>query len=205
MFKSKVYTYKRIFDMIKNEVESCATVPDDVLLLACNSELQYLYSQVIKKQVLKTGYVSDSSAGDIEVVLKTEILDAPIEVQFDDIVLVRNKNGENFMPTLPKNAGAYSNTYFEDENGNLNVIMDKDYDGEIEVFYIYRPDEVDSVTSTEYVELPTEYIPMLLGAIRTEAYKYINEDAMSAKWANDRNSYLEGFVKWIELTRPQFG
>ena len=198
MFESKAFTYEKIFKMIRAEVESYKNVSDDILLLACNVELQQLYSQVVKKQVMATGYISDAEAGKARAVT----LDA--KIPFEDIVLVRC-NGETFMHTSVKDAGAYKNTYHEGEDGVINVVMSKDFDGQVEIYYNYRPAEVDSVTSNANVELPTEYMPMFMAAIRTEAYKQVNEDALSAKWANDYNAYRESFDAWVESTRPQFG
>lgn len=198
MFESKVFTYDKIFKMIRTEVESYKRISDDILLLACNVELQQLYSQVIKKQIKATGQV-DSNAG-----VATNVTNLTATVQFEDIVQLR-ANGETFMHTTLKNAGAYNNTYFEEADGSLRVITSEDYYGEVEIYYNYRPAEIESVSSDKNVELPTEYIPMLLAAIRTEAYKQVNEDALSAKWANDYNAYRESFDKWVESTRPQFG
>lgn len=198
MFESKTYTYKKLFEMVRTEVSSYKPVSDDVLLLACNTELQYLYSQVIKKQVMKEGNISDAAAGEA----KEITLDG--DIPFEDIVLVR-ANGENFMHTMAKNASAYDNSYHEGTDGKIMVVTSSGYNGKVDVYYNYRPAEIDTVASTANVELPTEYVPMLLSAIRAEAYKQINEDAMSAKWANDYNAYREGFDKWIESTRPQFG
>ena len=179
-------------------MDSYKSISDDILLLACNVELQQLYSQVIKKQIKATGHI-DSDAG-----LATNVVGLPAAIPFEDIVLLR-ANGETFMHTMPKNAGAYNNTYFEEADGSLYVITSESYAGEVEIYYNYRPAEIESVSSSKKVELPTEYIPMLLAAIRTEAYKQVNEDALSAKWANDYNAYRESFDKWVESTRPQFG
>ncbi|MBQ8002415.1 MAG: hypothetical protein IJ297_03120 [Clostridia bacterium] len=198
MFESKTFTYEKIFKMIRTEVESYKSVSDDILLLACNVELRQLYSQVIKKQVMTTGYISDAEAG------KAKAITLETDIPFEDVVLVRC-NGETFMHTSPKDAGAYNNTYHEGEDGTINVVMNKDFAGNVEIYYNYRPAEVDGVTSKVNVELPTEYIPMLMAAIRTEAYKQVNEDALSAKWANDYNTYRESFDAWVESTRPQFG
>ena len=198
MFESKTFTYEKIFKMIRAEVESYKNVSDDILLLACNVELQQLYSQVIKKQVMGTGSIISKKG------IAVAMSEFPGEVPFEDVVLVRC-NGETFMHTSPKDAGAYNNCYFEDSYGGISVITDKDMSADAEVYYIYRPAEVDSVSSKANVELPTEYVPMLMAAIRTEAYKQVNEDALSAKWANDYNAYRESFDAWVESTRPQFG
>ncbi|MBR5535745.1 MAG: hypothetical protein IKU60_03765 [Clostridia bacterium] len=199
MFKSETYTYDDLFTMIKNEVESYKAVPDDILYLACNTEMQYLYSQVIKKQIMATGEF-DSNAG-----IATNVsVPGGVTIPFEDIVTVR-ANGENFMYTLPKNAHAYENTYYEGADGEIRVVTKETLRGEIEIYYNYRPVEINKNTKVNKVELPTEYIPMLLSAIRTEAYKYIHQDDMSAKWAADYNAYREGFDKWVESTRPTFG
>lgn len=195
MFESKTYTYKKVFAMVKTEVESYEKIPDDILILACNTELQYLYAQVIKKQmsVLVNLNLKCGVPKEIET-----------DVKMEDIVRI-NANGENFAATTMKNAGSYKNTFYESGEGKIFVLTDEDYDGEAEICYLYRPEEIESVNDERNVELPTEYVPMLLGALRTEAYKYINEDALSAKWANDYNAYREGFDNWVASTRPIFG
>lgn len=200
MFVSKVFTYKDVFELVKAEAESYKNVPDKILLLACNTELQYLYSQVIKRQAVAEGYLSDTTAGSAQAIS----FNNGEEIHFEDVVSVK-VNGENLMHTYPKNASAYDNAYYEGADGSIMAVLNKAYNGAVEVHYVYRPNEVNSVTDESYVQFPTEYIPMLLAAIRTEAYKYIHEDAMSAKWASDYNAYREGFDKWIESTRPAFG
>lgn len=203
MFESKSYTYAKIFRMIRTEVESYREVPDDIILLACNTELQYLYAQVIKKQVMTEGYISDAAAGKARLVTLKDGATA-LNIPYEDIERV-SVGGEILMPTTARSAGAYENTYFENADGSISVVLNKDYDGACEVYYNYRPAEIDSVTSEDKVQLPTEYVAMLMDAIRAECYKYINEDSLAAKWTNDYNAYRDGFDKWIESTRPQFG
>lgn len=198
MFESKMYTYEKMFKMIRTEVESYEAVPDDIILLACNTELQYLYSQVIKKQVMAEGYISNSEAG------KAKVVNIEATVPYEDIERV-SVGGEILAPTTARSAGSYKNTRFENADGGLSVVLDKDYDGVCEIYYNYRPAEIESVSSTDNVALPTEYVVMLMDAIRAECYKYINEDNLAAKWTNDYNAYRDGFDKWIESTRPQYG
>lgn len=54
-----------------------------------------------------------------------------------------------------------------------------------------------SYTVSGNVMIPYEYVPMIESYCRSEQYKLINEDTISAKWANDFNAQVESFKAFI--------
>ncbi|MGM9551523.1 MAG: hypothetical protein ACI3XA_04640 [Clostridia bacterium] len=196
MYKSG-YTYKFMFNTVKNEIESYKDVPGDIMLLACNSVIQQLYGGVIKEQGLITvlGVVADAGSA---TQLNIE------SVNFEDIERI-SANGEDFTLTTPRRAGTYSNTYYKNETGGVSIVSKDGFAGTVDIYYNQRPKLVQSVESEEFIPLPNEYVPMLIAYVRAECYKWINEDNLAAKWMGDYNAQLEGFSAWVAGTKPQYG
>lgn len=191
------YKYKFMFSTVKNETESYKEVPDDIMLLACNSVLQQLYAGVIKEQALCLVNVN-AGAGE------ATRLNISGSFVFEDIERI-SANGEDFTLTTPRRAGTYSNTYYKNETGGVSIVSKDGFTGNVEIYYNQRPGLVDSMESEEYIPLPNEYVPMLIAYVRAECYKWINEDNLAAKWMGDYNAQLEGFSAWVAGTKPLYG
>ena len=201
MFDSGISVESFIKD-IKSEADIAPDITDAKYISWINALEQVLYSDIIREQ----------RKVDIEVLdFKGEYIDkVPItkganeaDVRFEDIISVF-KGETQLIKTSLLSGGIFNDSWFN--NGGVlwvNTTLTSE-DDTITVFYHVRPAE-KSGADGEKIMLPAEFMDLMYSYVRAEAYKYANEDALSAKWQAEYNARLEIFKAWVDARRPSFG
>ena len=208
MFDSGISVESFIKD-IKIEADIAPDITDTKYISWINALEQVLYSDIIREQRKVDIEVLNSEG---EYISKVPITKGENEadVRFEDIISVF-KGETQLIKTSLLSGGIFDDCWFN--NGGVlwvNTTLTSE-DKKITVFYHVRPAEksVDdgekSVDDGESIMLPAEFMDLMYSYVRAEAYKYANEDALSAKWQAEYNARLEIFKAWIDARRPSFG
>lgn len=206
MFDSGISVESFIKD-IKSEADIAPDITDTKYISWINALEQVLYSDIIREQ-----RKVDIDKADIEV-LNSEgecINKVPIEtdeneadVRFEDIISVF-KGETQLIKTSLLSGGIFDDCWFNNGSALWVNTTFKNEDKKITVFYHVRPAEKSSANE-EVINLPAEFMDLMYSYVRAEAYKYANEDALSAKWQAEYNARLEIFKAWVDARRPSFG
>jgi hypothetical protein len=201
MFDSGISVNSFIQD-IKSEADIAPDITDAKYISWINALEQVLYSDIIREQRKVDIEVLDSEG---EYIGKVEIKKGKNEadVRFEDIISVF-KDEKQLIKTSLLSGGIFNDCWFN--NGGVlwvNTTL-KNEDDTITVFYHVRPAE-KSGANEEVINLPAEFMDLMYSYVRAEAYKYANEDALSAKWQAEYNARLEIFKAWVDARRPSFG
>jgi hypothetical protein len=217
------YRIEDLIEQIKAEVDSYNEVPQNELLMAYNTCILQLYKGVIKEQKV----ISYPAYGQ-----KIQLLHGKKEtdrIEFENVEAV--KIGlTTYTKATAKGSSGFEHCYYKglkEENMDTIVLDEAPTGGETMTIYyndvpkivkslndvtsnsnVESDSDVESVVVTndkEFIPLPNEYVPMVYSFVRGEAYKWINEDSLSAKWISDYNAQLEAFTAWIATNKPQFG
>lgn len=194
MFKSGTNASDFLSD-IKSEAEIAPEISDTKYLSWINSLEQILYSDVIKEQHEK--YIDSNLSSTIFI---------NEETRPEDIFAVYY-NGKELKKTTLLSSVIFDNIWYIKDGEVFYKTANKDENsGQVRVLYYARP-EVKTVFNYEKAEimLPPEFIDLMYAYVRAEAYKYSNEDILSAKWQAEFNARLETFKTWIDSRRANFG
>ena len=201
MFDSGI-SVKSFIQDIKSEADIAPDITDTKYISWINALEQVLYSDIIREQRKVDIEVLDSEG---EYIDKDEIKKGKDEadVRFEDIISVF-KGETQLIKTSLLSGGIFNDSWFN--NGGVLWVNTtfKNEDKKITVFYHVRPAE-KSGANEEVINLPAEFMDLMYSYVRAEAYKYANEDALSAKWQAEYNARLEIFKAWIDARRPSFG
>ena len=198
MFKSD-YTIKEMVDRLTAEMKSYSDVPAEIMLMAYNSVIQKLYRGVIKECVRR-----NYDAGDVEG-LKVLSL-SEIKIKFEDVEKIVVE-GHSFVKVSAEHAEAFDNTYYKkgDDAVLTGTAVAKINGNNVVVFYNETPAITKEVSGDVYIPIPDEFVGMIYAYVRGECYKWLNEDALAAKWLNDYNAQLVSFTEWIAQLRGPIG
>ena len=201
MFDSGISVESFIED-IKSEADIAPDITDTKYISWINALEQVLYSDIIREQ-RKVDIEEPDSEG--EYINKVEIKKGKNEadVRFEDIISVF-KGETQLIKTSLLSGGIFDDCWFN--NGGVlwvNTTFKNEDKKIITVFYHVRPAEKSG--DGESIMLPAEFMDLMYSYVRAEAYKYANEDALSAKWQAEYNARLEIFKAWIDARRPSFG
>lgn len=200
MFDSGI-SVKSFIQDIKSEADIAPDITDTKYISWINALEQVLYSDIIREQRKVDIEMLDSEG---EYIDKVEIKKGKDEadVRFEDIISVF-KGEKQLIKTSLLSGGIFNDCWFN--NGSalwVNTTLSEDK--KITVYYHVRPEEKSGAVG-ENIMLPAEFIDLMYSYVRAEAYKYANEDALSAKWQAEYNARLEIFKAWVDSRRPSFG
>ncbi len=206
MLKSD-YKVKDLIDSVMVETDSYQSVPQNMILMSYNTVICQLYRTVIREQGKIETETGDALVREKVIKLSGTGAIGNGKIAFEDIIKVESGPVVYSRATV-KTAEALQNVYYKDGNGDLAIIAEGHIVGEVTVFYLEKPDIVraeDSDYKTVTIPLPNEFVPMIYAAVRGEAYKYANQDSLSAKWIADYNAQAETFAAWIADVKPTYG
>ena len=201
MFDSKITVASFISD-IKSEADIAPDITDTKYISWINALEQVLYSDIIREQRKVDIAVPDSEG---EYIHKVPFEEGKNEadVRFEDIISVF-KGETQLIKTSLLSGGIFNDCWFN--NGGVLWVNTtfENVNNTITVYYHVRPAEKSSANE-EVINLPAEFMDLMYSYVRAEAYKYANEDALSAKWQAEYNARLEIFKAWVDARRPSFG
>lgn len=201
MFDSNITVASFISD-IKSEADIAPDITDTKYISWINALEQVLYSDIIREQRKVDIEVLDSEG---EYIGKVPIGKGENEadVRFEDIISVF-KGETQLIKTSLLSGGIFDDCWFN--NGGVLWVNTtfENVNNTITVYYHIRPAE-KSVGDGKKIMLPAEFMDLMYSYVRAEAYKYANEDALSAKWQAEYNARLEIFKAWVDARRPSFG
>lgn len=203
---------------IKTEVDSYSEIPENILLMAYNTAIRQLYRGVIKdeKAARYTPTTYNDGAGDsYSMITLTNADDNKARIEFEDVEKVK-VGSVTYTRCTAKGSEGFEKFYYKGDatsDGYDTILLEKlvSPSAVATVYYDEAPKAYTDITTLfdtedmKYIPLPNEYVPMIYAAVRGEAYKWVNEDALSAKWISDYNAQLAGFSEWIKTTKPQYG
>lgn len=201
MFDSGISVNLFIKD-IKSEADIAPDITDTKYISWINALEQVLYSDIIREQRKADIDVSNSIG---EYIKKVPITKGENEadVRFEDIISVF-KGETQLIKTSLLSGGIFNDSWFNNGSALWVNTTFENVNNTITVFYHVRPAE-KSGADGENIMLPAEFMDLMYSYVRAEAYKYANEDALSAKWQAEYNARLEIFKAWIDARRPSFG
>lgn len=201
MFDSGI-SVKSFIQDIKSEADIAPDITDAKYISWINALEQVLYSDIIREQ-RKADIEELDSKGEYFYKVPIETDENEADVRFEDIISVF-KGDTQLIKTSLLSGGIFNDSWFN--NGGalwVNTTLTSE-DDTITVYYYVRPKEKSSANE-EAINLPAEFMDLMYSYVRAEAYKYANEDALSAKWQAEYNARLEIFKAWIDARRPSFG
>lgn len=201
MFDSGI-SVKSFIQDIKSEADIAPDITDAKYISWINALEQVLYSDIIREQ-RKVDIEVLNSEGEYINKVPIETDENEADVRFEDIISVF-KGDTQLIKTSLLSGGIFNDCWFN--NGGVLWVNTtfKNEDDTITVFYHVRPAEKSSANE-EVINLPAEFMDLMYSYVRAEAYKYANEDALSAKWQAEYNARLEIFKAWVDARRPSFG
>lgn len=201
MFDSGI-SVKSFIQDIKSEADIAPDITDTKYISWINALEQVLYSDIIREQ-REAGFVLVNYKGEYIGKVSIEKGNNEADVRFEDIISVF-KGDTQLIKTSLLSGGIFNDCWFN--NGGVLWVNTtfKNEDDTITVFYHVRPAEKSSANE-EVINLPAEFMDLMYSYVRAEAYKYANEDALSAKWQAEYNARLEIFKAWVDARRPSFG
>lgn len=210
MFNSS-YKVQEMINMVKAEVDSYNEIPGQNLLMSYNTVIRQIYRGIIKEQ--RTVTLKVASGG--KIVLRDGSAEEAglARIEYEDIEKIKIGHNVYAKATAKSTEGfrkSYRKGVCETANGvvlDTVIVSDAEANDDAEVYYDEKPKTYTSMAdiSEITVPLPDEYVGMIYSALRGDAYKWVNEDELSAKWTADYNAQLEAFTEWIRTTKPQFG
>ena len=107
-------------------------------------------------------------------------------VRADGLMLAKGRDFDSDM---------VMNTWY-DRRGRLHINTGE-IPEKLTVYFYARPRLIceENIDGRD-VHVPPEFIDMFRARIRGDFYKYVNEDALAAKWTNEYNTILENFKEW---------
>lgn len=201
MFDSKITVASFIKD-IKSEADIAPDITDTKYISWINALEQVLYSDIIREQ-RKVEIAVLNSEGEYIKKVEIEKGNNEADVRFEDIISVF-KGDTQLIKTSLLSGGIFNDSWFN--NGGVLWVNTtfENINNTITVFYHVRPAEKSGAVG-ENIMLPAEFMDLMYSYVRAEAYKYANEDALSAKWQAEYNARLEIFKAWVDARRPSFG
>jgi hypothetical protein len=160
-----------------------------------NSVEQLLYTEVIHSQASITLTAPLSSP----LLLPGIAFEDVFTVYADDLQLIKSSLNSGVI---------FDNTYWKDDTRlGFNV---EGAPSRLTLMYYKRPQlKTLNAQGTAFtagnVMVPVEWIDLVKAKIRGEAYKYVNEDGLAAKWLNDFNALLEAFTAWVVARDGRLG
>lgn len=200
MFDSGISVESFIKD-IKSEADIAPDITDAKYISWINALEQVLYSDIIREQ-RKADVEVLNSEGEYIKKLPIETDENEADVRFEDIISVF-KGDTQLIKTSLLSGGIFNDSWFNNGGALWVNTTFKNEDKKITVYYHVRPAEKSG--DGESIMLPVEFMDLMYSYVRAEAYKYANEDALSAKWQAEYNARLEIFKAWIDARRPSFG
>lgn len=214
MYDSQVKASTLITEL-QNTLDVAADIPTSMYASWLNELEQFVYTEIIKEQKVYNGNVVWLE--DIYPNISTSVIDHPedeSEVRGSDVVAVyaKNTSGDTtkesyrqLIEVTPASASMFSDWYYTEEKkihfkrGNATQIA-------VRIVYVVRPIiKTESNVAKYNVALPPEFMSLARAKLSAEAYKWVNEDGIAAKWMNDYNILLETFKQWISNKNPKFG
>ncbi len=159
---------------------------------------QLVYSEVVQYESFAEIRPPDFSINYIDFVPPKGI----DTVRFSDIFAIRC---DNEMLSLGRDCDSdmIKGTYF-DRRGRLFLNVEQ-LPELVCVYFNARPKLITEETKEHRnIHIPPEFLDLFRSRIRGEYYKYINEDAMSAKWITEYNVILENFKEWCKNREELF-
>ena len=189
-----------LINQIKAEADIAVPVSDESYVLWLNSLEQLLYTELIREQ-------GKIEIGDTEAsVLNIEAINVPSgenAVRFEDIYTIYADKTQLIFSTAASGV-IFPDTYYKIGN-NIGLNLKKTPEKIVIIYYVKPALKTVSDISAKNVMLPIEFIDLAKAKLRGEAYKLVNEDALSAKWLNDYNILLETFKTWLSEKQSKFG
>ncbi len=189
-----------LINQIKDEADIAVPVSDESYVLWLNSLEQLLYTELIREQGKIE--ISDTEAS----VLNIEAINVPSgenAVRFEDIYTIYADKTQLIFSTAASGV-IFPDTYYKIGN-NIGLNLKKAPEKIVIIYYVKPVLKTVSDISAKNVMLPIEFIDLAKAKLRGEAYKLVNEDALSAKWLNDYNILLETFKTWLSEKQSKFG
>lgn len=189
-----------LIKQIKDEADIAVPVSDESYVLWLNSLEQLLYTELIREQGKIE--ISDTEAS----VLNIEAINVPSgenAVRFEDIYTIYADKTQLIFSTAASGV-IFPDTYYKIGN-NIGLNLKKTPEKIVIIYYVKPALKTISDISAKNVMLPIEFIDLAKAKLRGEAYKLVNEDALSAKWLNDYNILLETFKAWLSEKQSKFG
>ncbi len=189
-----------LINQIKDEADIAVPVSDESYVLWLNSLEQLLYTELIREQGKIE--ISDTEAS----VLNIETINVPSgenAVRFEDIYTIYADKTQLIFSTAASGV-IFPDTYYKIGN-NIGLNLSKTSEKIVIIYYVKPALKTVSDISAKNVMLPIEFIDLAKAKLRGEAYKLVNEDALSAKWLNDYNILLETFKAWLSEKQSKFG
>lgn len=220
MYDSKIKA-STLINELKNSLDVAEDISSMMYASWINEVEQFLYTEIIKEQreYKVSGYYKPLGIN----LSAIDVADTEDDVRFDDVVAVYYSDTSTpqikevqLTKTTLADFKTFTNTYCKKSKG-VSVTGDTVY-GElidinthrenepVRVVYIVRPKlKTEDNVSNLSLNVPPEFVSLIRAKLCGEAYKYVNEDSIAAKWLNDYNILLETFKKWVAEKNPAFG
>lgn len=197
MFDSGI-TARALVERARSEIDVAPIVFDISFVGWINTVEQLLYTEIIRE--LRSFSITDNTASPLAM---SKIIPGEKELTpiYEDIFKVYADNKELVPMTM---VGGYvfptTDCYWKTPNGLEYSLLNENAPEQIDIMYFVRP-RLKTIANDKICEdnimLPIEWIDIMLSRMRGEAYKLVNDDAISAKWLNDYNNLIEQFKIWI--------
>lgn len=156
---------------------------------------QLLYSEVIKYECSRGISLSERGfEGNSVDYCQFPVPDGIDKIRYSDIFAVK-ADGSFLVSGREMDSDMLSEIYF-DKGGRLSFVTNTAANN-VTVYFNGRPKVItDCNIDKRNIAIPLEFIDLLRCRIRSEFYKYVDEDTLSAKWTAEYNAILEDFKEW---------
>ena len=199
MYRSGI-TAREMINSVKSETDIVVPISDLRLCSYINAVEQILYTDIIQDMRKVDVTPTDNNTINISGIAHP---DTESGIRYEDIIKVI-ADGEELMPvTVISSEAILTNRYWEDGD---NIRYDY-YEGttpeKIEIIYTARPRLKSTSTMEDEICIPNEFTELVASRLRGEMYKLANNDALSKKWLDTYNAYLEDFKLWVAVKKER--
>lgn len=187
----------RFIEQMQEELAEKCDCPQWRFIEWLNIAEQLLYSEIVKYECASEINLADFNIYGKEAdYCQFAVPDGVDNIRFSDIFAV-NVDGIFFESGREMDGDILSEIYF-DRGGRLTFVTSETVK-DVKVYFNARPKIITECNTGERnVAVPLEFIDLLRCRIRSEFYKYADEDILSAKWTAEYNAILEDFKQWCD-------
>jgi hypothetical protein len=193
-------TAKEMIESVKSETDIVVPISDFRLSSWINAVEQTLYSDIINDMRKVSVTPTDGNTINISVIAHP---DTESGIRYEDIFKVV-ADGEELLPvTLISSEAILTNRYWEDGDTIRYDYYEGTIPNSIEIIYTARPRLKSESTLGDELCIPNEFSELIASRLRGEMYKLANNDALSKKWLDTYNAYLEDFKVWVAVKKER--
>lgn len=193
-------TAKEMIESVKSETDIVVPISDLRLCSWINAVEQTLYSDIINDMRKVSVTPTDGNTINISGIAHP---DTESGIRYEDVLKVI-ADGEELLPvTLISSEAILTNRYWEDGDNIRYDYYEGTKPNSIEIIYTARPRLKSTSTLGDEICIPNEFSELIASRLRGEMYKLANNDALSKKWLDTYNAYLEDFKVWIAVKKER--